>query len=84
MPKVLHEKRERIAQPPGGPQRARSRDPPAALGDLRDFRDDGASERARCGSFEARRGYHHGEALARSILRNSQTAVRSAKQTILD
>ena len=93
-----------------------------------------ASDRARFGSFEARRGYHHGdggivrlvnsggvgtamamlltaepidaetalrcnlvgkvvphddllaeaEAVARQILRNSQTAVRSAKQTILD
>jgi enoyl-CoA hydratase/carnithine racemase len=93
-----------------------------------------ASERARFGSFEARRGYHHGdggivrlvntcgsgvalemlltaepidaeralscnlvsrvvahddllgaaEAVAASILRNSQTAVRSAKETILD
>jgi enoyl-CoA hydratase/carnithine racemase len=93
-----------------------------------------ASERARFGSFEARRGYHHGdggivrlvntcgsglalemlltaepidaeralranlvsrvvphdellataEQVAASILRNSQTAVRSAKETILD
>jgi enoyl-CoA hydratase/carnithine racemase len=93
-----------------------------------------ASERARFGSFEARRGYHHGdggivrlvnlcgagvalemlltaepidaeralrcnmvsrvvahdellaaaEAVAASILRNSQIAVRSAKETILD
>jgi len=93
-----------------------------------------ASERARFGSFEARRGYHHGdggivrlvntcgtgvalemlltaepidaeravranlvsrvvphdellaaaEAVAASILRNSQVAVRSAKETILD
>ena len=93
-----------------------------------------ASERARFGSFEARRGYHHGdggivrlvntcgvgvamqmlltaepidaeqalrcnlvakvvpheslmdeaEAVAHQILRNSQRAVRSAKQTILD
>jgi enoyl-CoA hydratase/carnithine racemase len=93
-----------------------------------------ASERARFGSFEARRGYHHGdggivrlvntcgagvalemlltaepidaeraqrcnlvsrvvphdellgaaEQVARSILRNSQVAVRSAKETILD
>jgi enoyl-CoA hydratase/carnithine racemase len=93
-----------------------------------------ASERAMFGSFEARRGYHHGdggivrlvnvcgagvalellltaepidaeralscnlvsrvvpherlmdeaEAIARQILRNSQTAVRSAKETILD
>jgi enoyl-CoA hydratase/carnithine racemase len=93
-----------------------------------------ASERARFGSFEARRGYHHGdggivrlvntcgtgvalemlltaepidaeralrcnmvsrvvahddlietaERVAASILRNSQTAVRSAKETILD
>ena len=93
-----------------------------------------ASERARFGSFEARRGYHHGdggivrlvntcgtgvalemlltaepidaeralhanlvsrvvahdqllaaaESMAGSILRNSQAAVRSAKETILD
>jgi len=66
-----------------------------------------ASERAMFGSFEARRGYHHGdggivrlvnvcgagialellpaaEQVARQILRNSQVAVRSAKETILD
>ena len=64
-----------------------------------------ASERAMFGSFEARRGYHHGdggivrlvtrvvphddlmdaaEETARQILRNSQRAVRSAKETILD
>jgi enoyl-CoA hydratase/carnithine racemase len=80
-----------------------------------------ASERAQFGSFEARRGYHHGDGgivrlvntcgagvalemlltaepidaaralgcnlvsrVAASILRNSQAAVRSAKETILD
>src|SRR6478735_214133 len=81
-----------------------------------------ASERAQFGSFEARRGFHHGdgvamqmlltaepvdaqqalqwsmvtkvvphddlmdeaELVAKQILRNSQAAVRSAKQTILD
>ena len=80
-----------------------------------------ASDRAMFGSFEARRGFHHGdggivrlltaepidaqralqcnlvskvvpherlmeeaETVARQILRNSQRAVRSAKQTILD
>src|SRR5918998_1735812 len=150
MAKVLYEKRDRIAWVTLNRPEARNAIDPDTHRLLwetwEDFRDDDAldvafacdiriaSERAMFGSFEARRGYHHGdggivrlvntcgagialemlltaepidaqralqcnlvskvvpherlleeaETVARQILRNSQRAVRSAKETILD